>query len=61
MKRYTVSTVYVSGRDGDDGFDTLVQAQADFGDTANDRTKVTVELWDNSGDEPILIDSRSCQ
>lgn len=61
MKPYTVSTIYVSGRDGEDAFDTLAQAQADFSDTSNDRTKVSVELWDNSGDEPALIASRSCQ
>ncbi|WP_334151636.1 hypothetical protein [Hyphomicrobium sp.] len=61
MARYTVLTQYVSGGDGDSGFDNLKDAEADFEDTTNDRTKVSVELWDNSGDEPTLIDSRTCE
>lgn len=61
MARYTVLTLYVSGGDGDSGFDNLKDAQADFEDTGNDRTKVSVELWDNTGDEPKMIDRRTCK
>lgn len=61
MARFTILTQYASGRDGDAGFDNLADAEADFADTTSDRTKVSVEMWDNSGDEPMLIDSRTCE
>lgn len=61
MSNFTVLTLYVGGGDGDAGYDTLEEAERDFEDTANDRTKVSVELWDNTGDEPRLIAERTCK
>jgi hypothetical protein len=56
--RYTVYREYVSGRDGDKGFNSLQDAQIDFETAASDSDVARVELIDNSGDEPKVLASK---
>ena len=59
MTRYTVYREYVSGRDGDKGFDDLRLAELEFDDTSGDRNIVRVELIDNSDEaNPVVLAAR---
>jgi len=53
--KYTVFREYVSGRDGDSGFDDLSAAEQDFDEATRAANVASVELIDNTGDEPKVI------
>lgn len=55
MSKYTVYRQYISGRDGDKGFDNLVDAKRDFNDACKDDNVMCVELIDNIGNEPKIL------
>lgn len=54
--RYTVYREYVSGEDGEKGFETLSEAEREFEDASDDRRVVSVELIDNvdAGNPSVL-------
>ena len=59
MPRYTVYREYVSGRDGDKGFDDLRPAEMEFDAASGDRNVVRVELIDNADDaNPVVLAMR---
>ena len=55
MTTYTIHREYVSGRDGDKGFDNLADAERDFDDACADEKVARAELIDNSGEEPVVL------
>lgn len=56
--RYSVHRVYVSGRDGEAGFDNLRDAERDFDDAGAEEKVVSAELLDNQDPEnPVVVRS----
>lgn len=53
--RYTVYREYVSGRDGDKGFDDLTHAERDFEDAIADADVYRAELIDNASGAPVVL------